>query len=84
MNALEKWLGEIGLATAKVEILRNLWNAKTQTGIIKCSHRYVDNIKIGLALITQIGDEKVVFQVQRVSGTIKSATHHLTNNEWRI
>jgi len=32
----------------------------------------VDLVKVGLALIHQIGDQRVIFQTLRVSGTIKS------------
>ncbi len=71
MEGLERWLGQFGLAMAKVSLMRNLWDAKTQSGVIKCSNKYVDGVKLGLALICQIGDEKVVFHTYRVSGTIK-------------
>ena len=76
-SSLENWLGEQDLALANIRIIKNLWNSKTQTGFIRCDHRYVDLIKTGLALIHQIGDERVIFQTLRVSGTIKSAKSKL-------
>ena len=72
-SSLENWLGEQDLALADIRIIKNLWNKKTQTGFIRCDHRYTDLVKTGLALIHQIGDERVIFQTLRVSGTIKSA-----------
>ena len=71
-NSLENWLGERDLASAQVRIIRNLWDAKAQKGFVQCSHKYVDPVKVGLALIHQIGDSRVIFQVLRVSGTIKA------------
>ncbi len=71
-NSLENWLGEQDLAEADVRIIRNLWNPKAQTGFIRCSHKFLDLVKTGIALIHQIGDERVVFQTLRVSGTIRS------------
>jgi len=71
-NSLESWLGEAGLAKADVRIINNLWNPKTQTGFLSCSPKYVDQVKVALALVHQIGDERVIIQVLRVSGTIKA------------
>ncbi len=71
-NSLESWLGESGLAKADVHIINNLWNPAKQTGFLSCSPKYVDHVKVALALVHQIGDERVIIQVLRVSGTIKS------------
>jgi len=71
-NSLENWLGEQDLAEADVRIIKNLWKPKTQSGFIRCSNRFLDLIKTGLALIHQIGDERVIFQTVRVSGTIRA------------
>ena len=71
-NSLLDWLGEEETAKADVNFIKNLWNSKTRTGVMKCSHKYVDKVKVGLSLIHQIGDQRVVFQTLRVSGTIKA------------
>jgi RNase P/RNase MRP subunit POP5 len=76
-NSLENWLGEKDLASAQVRIIRNLWDGKAKSGFIQCAHKYVDSVKVGLALIHQIGDSKVIFQVLRVSGTIKAGKKHI-------
>lgn len=76
-NSLENWLGEQDLALAGLKLVRNLWNPGTQTGFLRCTHTYADRVKVGLALIHQIGDERVAFQTLRVSGTIKSAKDKL-------
>ncbi|MBI4019906.1 MAG: ribonuclease P protein component 2 [Candidatus Aenigmarchaeota archaeon] len=70
MNSMLTWMGEQGLAKANIWVVKNLWDGKV--GAIKCSHTHVDHVKTALALIHQIGDQKVVFETIRVSGTIKS------------
>ena len=68
-NSLENWLGDKDYALAKTRIIRNLWKSG---GVIQCSHRFVDDVKVGLGLIHQIGDSKVIFHTTKVTGTIKS------------
>lgn len=71
-NSLLNFLGEDGMSEADVRIIKNLWNQKNQSGFIQCSHRYVDKVKVALGLIHQIGESKVIFNVKKVAGTIKS------------
>jgi len=70
MNSLLNWMGSEDFAKAKPWLIKNLW--KANKGVIRCSHKYVDHVKMGLALIHQVGDSKVIFQTTRVSGTLKS------------
>jgi RNase P/RNase MRP subunit POP5 len=71
-NSMTHWIGEAGLARANIRILRNLWNQREQSGFIQVSPKYVDAVKVAMGLIHQIGDQRVIFQSIRVSGTIKS------------
>jgi RNase P/RNase MRP subunit POP5 len=71
-NSMTHWIGEAGLAKAGIRIIRNLWSGKEQKGFIQASPKYVDAVKVSLGLIHQIGDQRVIFQSLRVSGTIKS------------
>ena len=71
-NSLSNWMGERNLAAANVRLIKNLWSSKDGKGFIQCSHKAVDSVKTALALIHQIGDEKVIFQTIKISGTIKS------------
>ncbi|RLJ08000.1 MAG: hypothetical protein DRP16_02335 [Candidatus Aenigmatarchaeota archaeon] len=72
-NGFFNWLGEEGVSKAYIKIFKNLWNPKTQTGFVSCVPKYVNSVKLALSLVHQIGDQRVIFQVIRVSGTIKSA-----------
>lgn len=70
LNSILNWMGEKGFSLSNVKMIRNLW--KGQEGWLSCTPKTVDDVKISLALIHQIGDAKVIFHVLRVSGTIKS------------
>ena len=69
-DSLLEFLGEQEFARANIRFIKNLWNQKT--GFLETTPAYVDKVKVGLALIHQIGEEKVIFQTLKVSGTIKS------------
>jgi len=72
MNSINNWLGDNDMARARVWIIKNLWNKKEQTGFIRCSHKFVDEVKVALALVHQIGDERSIIQTIKVTSTIKS------------
>jgi RNase P/RNase MRP subunit POP5 len=72
MNSIINWMGEARFSASNCRIIRNLWEQQRQMGWLQCSPKSVDDMKMSLALIHQIGDERVIFQVLRVSGTIKS------------
>lgn len=71
-NSMLNWVGEKELSKANVRFIKNLWDPDKQTGFVQCSPKYVDSVKVGLGLVHQIGDQRVIFQTIRVSGTIKS------------
>lgn len=77
VNSMLNWMGEEGFSASNVRIIRNLWDGRGQQGWLSCSHKAVDDVKMSLALIHQIGDARVIFQVLRVSGTIKSGKKKL-------
>jgi len=72
MNSLANWLGDNDMARARIWVMKNLWNRKEQSGFIRCSHRLVDEIKVALGLVHQVGDQRVIIQTTRVASTIKS------------
>ncbi len=72
MNSLMNWMGEKNFSDAEIWLIKNLWSSKDQKGFIRCRPKYVNDVKMALMLIHQIGDERVVFQSLWVSGTIKS------------
>ena len=77
MNSIINWMGEKGLSVSNLRVIRNLWDSGRQEGWVTCTPKSVNDVKMALALIHQIGDSKVIFNVVRVSGTIKSAREKL-------
>jgi ribonuclease P/MRP protein subunit POP5 len=76
-NALLGWLGESGFARAGCRIVKNLFDEKEQVCWMSCSTGSIDAVRTALALLHQIGDQRVIVHVLRVSGTIKSAKEKL-------
>lgn len=72
MNSINNWLGDNDMARARVWVIKNLWNQKEQSGFVRCSHRFVDELKVALGLVHQIGDQRVIIQSMHVAATIKS------------
>ncbi len=70
LNVCFSLLGELDYKNANILILENEF--KGRKGIIKCSHKYVDPVKLGLGLLREINGKKVIVQSLKVSGTLKS------------
>ncbi len=81
LNQLLEWLGEDEFAKAGLRFIKNLWDpgaadsagVSRATALLQCHPRYVDRVKLGLALLGQVGDSRVIVSCVRVSGTIRSA-----------
>ena len=72
-QSILNFLGEFGTSQAEVGIVRNSYNESNQTGLIRCNHLAVENVRAALSLIQRIGDVRVIIEVSGVSGTIKAA-----------
>lgn len=44
----------------------------SQSGILRCNHSHLREMRASLAFITSIGESKAAIRVERVSGTIRS------------
>jgi len=64
--------GELGVSPTSVWLVKNLWDERDQTGIIRCNNKSVSKVIAGLGLITRLGESRVIFKILKVSGTIKS------------
>lgn len=65
------FIGQLGVARAGIQVLD--WNAKSQRGLIKVNHKYVDEAKSSLAFIKTINNQKVIVNSVGVSGIIAKA-----------
>jgi len=67
------FLGELKMSECELWVIRNLYNQKTQRGVIRCRHDMTEYVRTSLALIKQVGNINVIIKVIGVTGTIKSA-----------
>ncbi len=65
-----QFLGELGMARAGIQFLEDTWNEKNSTGIIRVSHKYVDELKAALALVKEFEGKKITIHSVKVSGEI--------------
>jgi ribonuclease P/MRP protein subunit POP5 len=70
-NVFLDFYGENEVGRFGLKLIKNLWNSKNQTGVIKCSHLYLPKVLAGLGLISRLGDIRIVFKIEKVSGTIR-------------
>ena len=68
-DASLKTLGELGTAKAKVWFIK--FDEKSQTGILRCDRKYVEEMRFALTMLTQINGSKAIVRTLGVSGTIK-------------
>jgi len=72
-NSMLNFLGELESSEAMIWSIQNLYDEKSQKGVIKCRHDFVESIRAILSLIQTAGETKVIIKVLGVTGTIKSA-----------
>lgn len=54
------------------------YDGNEKTGIIRCSHTSLPQLLTILALMNEIKERKILFQIVNVSGTIKKARRFIT------
>ena len=70
-NTLLDFLGERGVADTSVWILKDTWDPKNLTAIIRCNNKSTEKIIASLGLIDRLGDNRISFKILKISGTIK-------------
>ena len=73
LQAVSAYLGKLGAAEAGVIMLKERYDEKKNKGILRCAHKYVDQVKAALAFRTEIDKAPVIFRTLGVSGIIKKA-----------
>lgn len=76
-QANQEFLGTLLLSKASIIYLKNRFNAKNQTLMIKVSNKYVKELISSLMLVKKIKEQKVIVKSVGVSGTIKKAATYL-------
>lgn len=75
----KEFLGELGIAKAGIWLLPDKWDSTRQTGIIRVSHRHVNELKASLALIKNIDNANVVVRSIGVSGILNKTERFMIN-----
>lgn len=77
MHSVINWMGEAEAARGNVRVIKNLWDEKKRIGILRCGNKYVDEVKVALSLVYQVGDHRVTIASLFVTGTILSGKSKL-------
>jgi len=63
-------IGEKGVSLARPRLIKNLWNDKTQSGVLRVHPEYVNDVKVAQTLIRRIGQKQVIVKTGNVFGTL--------------
>lgn len=70
-QTLLDFYGEYGISKTSMWLVKNLWDERSQIGVIRCNNKSVQQMIAGLGLITRLGNNRIIFKILKVSGTIK-------------
>ncbi|TAL48617.1 hypothetical protein EPN87_00055 [archaeon] len=70
-HTLLELYGESGVSKTSFWLMRNLYDAGEQSGVIRCNNLSVQQILAGLGLVVRLGESKIVIKIVKVSGTLK-------------
>lgn len=70
-NVALDFLGEHGIAQTGLWVIKNLYDETEQMGVIRCNNKSVQQVIASLALISRLGDTRIVIKILKVSGTIR-------------
>lgn len=70
-NTLLDFYGEAGVSKMSLWLVKNLWQQSGQSGVIRCNNTSVTRLIAGLGLISRLGESRIIFKIEKVSGTIK-------------
>lgn len=69
IRKMKELFGEFGLSEAKIKFFNEL--KKDKKYVLSIDHRYVQKIKLAMALVRKINRKPVIFKTIKVSGTLK-------------
>ena len=72
-EGVKRFLGELGLAKAGAMFISEKWDFTKQRGLLKISHKLVDEVIAALILIKSIKNREVIFRSVKVTGTVKKS-----------
>ncbi len=68
-EAIKKLFGEFGLSEAHPKLLTEF--SQENKSVLRTDHRYVQKVKLAMALIEEINTKKIILKTDKVYGTLK-------------
>lgn len=69
-DAVSNYHGVKGLSRANIKLIE--FNPENNSGIVRCSHTYIREVRVSIALIDNIMGKLGSIHVDRISGTIRA------------
>ena len=79
-DSLKELIGTLGCAGAGIKILNEKWDLKNKIGIIMVNNKYVNELKMALAMINKINNKTANIQSLGVSGILKKTKRFIEVN----
>jgi ribonuclease P/MRP protein subunit POP5 len=76
-NTVIRFLGEINAGTLSLWVMD--WDDASQRGILKTTNKSIKDLRLGLTMLSKIGENNASVNVMHVSGTLKKARESLLN-----
>jgi ribonuclease P/MRP protein subunit POP5 len=70
-NTALDFYGELGVAGMDIWLIKNTWDEKAQSAVIRCAASAVPATLVFMGIITRLGDTRIAIDIGKVSGTIK-------------
>ncbi len=68
-----RFLGKLGVAKAGMMMLNDKWNSELQRGILKVSHKHVEDVRAAFTFVSQIDGSDAIIRSLGVSGMLNKA-----------
>ena len=73
-------VGNLGVAEAGIQILKEKWNPNMQRGLIRVNNKHVDKLKSALTFIEKINNKEAIVKSVGVSGILNKAEEKYLKN----
>jgi ribonuclease P/MRP protein subunit POP5 len=70
-NTFLDFYGEYEVSKLSLWLVKNLYDERSQVGIVRCNNKSVPKVVAGLGLISRFGDSRAIFKIVSISGTIR-------------
>jgi len=78
-DAANEFLGTLGMAKAGILAIDNIWDEKTQRGLIRVNNKHVDELKASLIFMRNIQGKEAIVKSVGASGILKKAQKKYLN-----